>query len=163
MRTALIAAALVALAGCSNPAPISSNPVTTTTNIIGNILPGANSAKADISTQLVNAEYNLDQGVAIGVLQSGDPVDACLHQVNTQLGIEPGSTAPPAASFTPRMTGLIDSGAAAYILAQQANSAKNGGIAVPPGCKAVIGDLVLKGAAGAINLVPGGGILPVLK
>ena len=166
-RTIITTAALLSVAACSNPAPISSNPATTATNIVSNVIPGAASGQQAIQTQLLNAEWNLDQAVTIGILTTTDPVDQCVHQVNTQLGIEPvpsGGTVPPApAQFTPRMTGLLDSGAVAYILAQQARAAGQGGITVPTGCKAVIGDLVLKGAAGGIKLLPGGGLLPTLN
>ena len=158
---------LALLAACSNPAPISSNPVTTVTNIVSQANPGAGASAQAIQTQLLNAEWNLDQAVTIGILTATDPVDQCVHQVNTQLGIEPvapGGTAPtPAAQFTPRMTGLLDSGAVAYILAQQAQKLTGGGITVPTGCKAIIGDLVIKGGTGAIKLLPGGSLLPTLN
>ncbi len=152
-------ATALALAACSNPAPISSNPATTVTNIVANVT-GTQGSK-DIQTQLINAQWNLDQAKALvpPILAADDPVDACVTQINVQIAA--GSS--PSGSFTPRTTGLIDTGSAAYILAQQALKAKNGGLAVPVGCKAVIGDMVLKGASGGIQLLPGGGLLPTLQ
>lgn len=154
-------AGLIGLTGCSSPAPISSNPVTTAMNIATAVVPSAGGRSQAIQTQLINAQWNLDQAKELvpPILAADDPVDACVTQVNALIaGGNAAST-----SFTPRTTGLLDTAAAAYILAQQANAAKNGGLAVPVGCKAIIGDLVLKGAAGGIKLVPGGNLLPTLQ
>ena len=155
------------LAGCASPPPISANPVTTATNAVTSILPGGASSASAIQTDLINAEWNLDQGVLIGALAPNDPVDACMHSALTQLGIEPvaaGGTAVPATpSFVPRETGPIDTGAALYILAQEAQKLSGGGITLPVPCKAIVGDLVIKGAANGLNILPGGSLLPKLN
>ena len=153
---------LAALAGCTTPGTISSNPVTTATNTVSAAIPQLAPVGNGINAELLNAEQNLKNGVTIGILQPTDPVLGCLQQVNTQLGIEPGTAAPPATSFTPIETGPIDTGAALYVIAQQALALKNGGITVPTSCKAIIGDLVLKGQANTTQLLPGGGLLPIL-
>ena len=153
---------LMFLVGCASPPAISSNPVQTAGNAISAAIPQLAPVGNGINTELLNAEQNLKGGVTVGILQPTDPVLGCVQQVNTQLGIEPGSTTTPAASFTPVETGPIDTGAALYVIAQQALTLKNGGITVPTACKAIIGDLVLKGQAGAAQILPGGGLLPTL-
>ena len=156
MNRLLLALPLAMLAGCMNPAPISSNPAQTAINDIANVVPA--SQKADLQSQMVNAEWNLDQAIAIGALPAGDPADACMHSVLTQLGIEPGtpaSTTP--TSFVPRTTGLLDSGAALYVQVQQAKQLAGGGITVPVGCQAVVGMFVIDAVKAGVKV--GGGAL----
>jgi hypothetical protein len=150
--------AIVALAGCANPAPISANPVQTAGNDINSLLPGAT---GPIQTQLINAEWNLDQAIGVGALPATDPADACMHSTLKSIGIEPppaGTTATPVPSFVPRETGLIDTGAALYIQAQEAKQLA--GFTLPSTCYAIVGMFIVDAAKLGIKILPGGGLLP---
>jgi hypothetical protein len=159
------------LAGCANPPAISANPIASGVNDINAVAAAiapnsAPAAAAAIQTGLLNAEWNLDQAIKAKVLPASDPADLCLHQVNTQLGIEPaaaGAPATPVASFVPRETGLIDTGSVVYIQIQQAKQVAAGGVAqIPPGCTSVVGMLVIDAASVGIKGLPGGNLLPNL-
>lgn len=155
---------LALLAGCANPPPISANPVQSAVNQVSAVAPGP---VQTVETGLLNAEWNLDQAIAIGALPANDPADVCMHQALTQIGIEPapaGTATPPIKSFVPRETDLISTGAVIYIQIQQAKKIAGGGsITVPVSCKAVIGQFVLDAGALGIKLLPGGAILPVVN
>lgn len=141
--------AIVLLAGCTAQ-PISTAP-------LGG-LPGA----AAVQKGLVDAAYNLNSAIAVGILPADDPAAACFNETLTTLGIDPTSGAPikAAGSFVPREGDLISAGSVAYIYAQQAGSLLNGGITVPVGCEALIGKVVLDAARLASKL-PGIPMLPV--
>jgi hypothetical protein len=158
MRKLLVLCAL-ALAACSSPPPISSNPVQTVTNAVSQTQVGKT-----VQQGLLDSEWNLDQAIAIGVLPANDPADACLHAALTQIGIEPGTTPPATAQqFTPRISDLISGGSVLYILAQQAKQLKGAaGITVPVACEAVVGKFVLDAGALGLNAIPGGSIVPVV-
>ena len=153
----LVGSALVA---CSTPQPVSTSPaqdVLTATAPLG----------TTIQQGLLDAEWNLDQAIAIGVLPANDPADACLHQGLTAMGLEPstpGGPAPTPASFVPKESDLVSIGSVLYIRAQQAKALGVGGtVTLPPGCDAIIGRLVVQGAAAAKSIVPGGQILPTIR
>lgn len=172
-----IALAGCLLAACSSPPPISSNPVVTATNQVNAIVPlaGANNL---VVTGLQNAAFNLDNAMAIGALPGTDPASACVHGVLKQLGadvtVTPTGVTPvalpsggTATSFTPKVSDLISGGSVAYILFQQAKQVQAGGIAVPTGCAAIVGQIVIDGAKTGINagvgVLTGGLTAPLLQ
>lgn len=121
-----------------------------------------------IDQGLLDTEFNLDSAIGIGVLPASDPADACVHQVNTQIGIEPtpaGVTPPaPPQSFQPKVTDLISGGSVLYILAAQAKAAvASGGISVPVSCEALIGQFVIRAGTVGLQAIPGAAILPMGK
>lgn len=141
---------LLLLAGCQQPQTISSGP------LLGS-LPG-------VQQGLVDASYNLNSAIAIGVLPAGDPAAACVNGVLTSIGIDPstGKSTGSVGSFTPREGDLLALGSVGYILAQQALPLVNGGVPVPVGCEALIGKLVID-AAGLVNRFGGTAVgLPTL-
>jgi hypothetical protein len=161
-RTLLLTAPL-AFGACTNPPPISSNPGQT---VVKDITAVAPAPVATIQTGLLNAEWNLDQAIAKGILPANDPADTCMHAALTQIGIEPAPAGTPSAtppeSFTPKVTDLISGGAVVYIEAQQVKKLESGGT-IAPSCKQLIGQLVLDAAAVGIKAIPGGGILPAVQ
>jgi hypothetical protein len=157
-RTAGLAAIALAIAGCTNPAPISTNPVQSAANDVTTLLPGTKTTQATVTQGLTDAQWNLQQAQAIGVLAATDPALPCLNGVLAQLGV--GGTPP--ASFTPRESDLISTGSVLYIQIQQAKQLRAGGLAVPAACQALIGMFVIDASSVGIKGLPGGGILPTL-
>lgn len=148
-------ATALALAACSNPAPISSNPAQSQTNLIAQVAP---QAVATVQQGLTDAQWNLQQAVSIGVLPASDPALACVNGVVTQLGV--GS---PAASFTPKESDLISTGSVVYIQIQQAKQLAGGkALAVPAGCQQLIGMFVIDASSLGVKGLSGGGLLPTL-
>lgn len=151
LRAVAFSVALLA-SGCSSPQVISNNPL--------GQLPGAGT----VQTGLVNAAFNLNSAIKIGVLPATDPAAACINQTLTLLGIDPttGQPVAGASTFTPKVTDLISLGSVAYILAQQALPLANGGLQVPAQCEALIGKLVVDAAraqASALNAAGAIGLL----
>lgn len=158
-RIAIASLCLVlAVAGCSSPPPISTNPVQTITSQVA-----ATPVGKTVEQGLLDAEWNLDQAISIGALPAGDPADGCLHSALTLIGIEPGSNGQPTpapAQFTPRISDLISGGSVLYILAQQAKQAQAGGINVPVACEALVGQFVIQAGALGLQAIPAASILP---
>jgi hypothetical protein len=79
----------------------------------------APASETTVQAGLLNAEWNLDQAIALGMLPANDHADACMHAALTKIGIEPAQAGKPGAkspaSFTPRVTDLISGGAVLYI------------------------------------------------
>lgn len=145
-----LVAALAACTGSSIPPPvISANPIQTVGSTVA-----STSVGQTVTQGLQNAEWNLDQAIVVGALPSDDPADACLHSALTQMGIEPGTTTPPAPSFTPKVTDLISGGSVLYILAQQAKAVQGGGITMPVSCEALVGKFVLDAGALGVQVAP---------
>lgn len=161
MRYLAFAFFLGILGGCAQ-APISANPVQSSVQAL---VPAQ--IQHTVETDLLSAEWNLDQAILIGALPKDDPADACLHSSLTLIGIEPspdGSTAPPPPTFTPKNDGLVSLGAIAYVRLQQAKKLTGGGsIQVPQGCKTIIGQFVLDAGAAGVKAFPGAGILPTFQ
>jgi hypothetical protein len=159
LRILVLAAALLALAGCATPPPISSNPVQTAANAVA-----ATPLGGTVVQGLKDAEFNLDSAISIGVLDKTDPADACVHSSLVAIGQESGQTPPvPVQTFTPKVSDLISAGSVAYILAHQAKQvAAAGGLALPPSCEQIVGEFVLKGVNAPANAVISGviGALP---
>src|SRR5271170_174937 len=154
-RRLIFAAPVLAIAACATPPPISANPAQSTTNVIAQVAP---QAVATVQQGLTDAQWNLQQAVTIGVLPASDPALACVNGVVTQLGV--GSTA---ASFTPRETDLISTGAVLYIQIQQAKQLAGGqALLVPAGCQQLIGMFVIDASSLGLKGLPGGGLLPTL-
>lgn len=99
-----------------------------------------------IQDDLLAAENNLQQAMTIGALPSTDPAYACVHAVNTQLGIEPAAsgTTPPA-SFTPANKGLASAGSILYIQVQQLKKLTGQTPVAAASCQQLIGQLVIDG------------------
>lgn len=174
---------LLVLFACASPPAISSNPVTTVTNQVNAVVPQAADAGNTIVTGLQNAAFNFDTAMAIGALPGTDPASSCVHGVLKQLGADvmitpPGPNQPPTIvpvalpnggsvnSFTPKVSDLISSGSVVYILVQQAKAIQaGGGVAVPTGCAAIIGQIVMDAAKTGLQAGAGvltGGLLPPL-
>ncbi len=117
--------------------------------------------KATVEQGLINASWNLDQAIIVGALGPHDPAATCLHDILGYLGLEPGSTLLP--SFTPRVSDLISEGSVLYIRAKQSQRLAGVGVAVPEGCKALLGQFVIDAGQAGKNLLPGGGLLPVVR
>jgi hypothetical protein len=155
-RSAVPVAAAAMLVACANPAPISSNPIADIPTVVNQLVPGSATDVAALKTQFANAEWNLTTAQTDGLLSPNDPMPACSHGINVFLGIDASPT--PALSFTPRETGLFDTGSVVYILAQQALAMKQAGIQVSPACEQLVGHItilatqqVIQGAAGALT------------
>lgn len=155
-------ASALALAGCSSPPPISAGSPTPISVVTS--LPGVGGT---IKQGILDAQYNLDSAVTIGVLPATDPGKACLDSVAGQLN------APGAASFTPRVSDLVSAGSVGYIYLQQLKALTSGDplTNLPPGCVQLVGQIVIDGVTqlnkvGLGPLVGAGGvsagILPVL-
>ena len=161
--TSIIAAiALLAIAACSTPPTITNSP---TQNVVAAALAPQGST---IATGLQDAAYDLDNAIAIGVLQPDDQAAACVHSALKLAGLEVAPGTVPAKSFTPRVSDAISGGAVLYIQSVQMRNQTP--FQVSAGCKGVIGDLVLQGlqatAAVGASLIPGGNLLkaiPVIK
>jgi len=142
--------ALLALGACTLPPQMNPSP------------PPPPAPSASVQTGLLNAEWNLDQAIAIGMLPANDHADACMHMALVRLGIEPpppGSPPPkPPASFTPRVSDLISGGTVLYIQTHQARKASTAPT-VLPSCMQIIGQFVLDGAAGANSVQVGNATL----
>jgi len=128
----------IALAACQNPPPISTAPIPTVAQTVSQDLGLQNT----IQTDLADAQYDLQQAAQLGIIPATDPALTCLNALQGILN----PTTPPK-QFTPKIGGAASTGAVAYILAQQAKAASGGGLAglVPSDCKALIGDILLKG------------------
>ena len=149
----LTTVAVLALGGCSvfgqPPAPISQNPVQTAVNQVGTTQ-GAQVVVTDIQ----DANWNLQQAQALGILTPADPVQACLGGVMVEAGIPAqGATTPtPVASFTPEIGGLASSGSVLYILAIQAKSLTgNPAGLIPASCQQIVGNLVINALMAPLN------------
>ena len=136
----LLATTAIALAvsGCQNPPPISTAPVPTSVQTVAQDV----GLQTTINTDLADAQFDLTQAAQLGIIPANDPALTCLNAVQGVL-----NPTTPAAQFTPKIGGAASTGAVAYILAQQAKAASGGGLAglVPPDCKALLGDIILKG------------------
>jgi len=163
----LTLAAVVALAGCTNPQPITNQPGSALLNTAENTPAG----KVFIQDAL-DTGYNLNQAVTIGVLPATDLVVGCVNDELTKLGFDPATGAPlpgPAVkSFVPKIGGVGSFASVAYIDIHQFQQA--GGLSIPdpsPACLAVIGWIhfqALKAAAqGGISLVAGPGLSSILN
>lgn len=145
----LLALPLLFLAACaSTPSLISGAPPGTITI-----------TNSTVVTDLQDASYNLDNALAVGALAADDPAPKCLHDVLVKAGIEVPAGSTPAKTFVPKYGGVASTGAVAYILAQQAKAASKVGITVDVSCEALVGRVVLDGAAtvnkAAVALIPG--------
>ena len=131
MIRAALCAALLTVGACAPT--ISAHP---TGGLIG----------GQVTQGLIDSAWNLDQAIGIGVLPASDPAAACLHATIATMGLD---ATVPTATFRPRVTDLISAGSVAYILARQAQVP----VVVSPGCKALIGQIVLDaGQMGARSL-----------
>src|SRR5208282_2778631 len=126
MRSFFIAAIVMALCSCASPQVITANPSGGSSTPL---LPQAIKAGSDQATDLADAEYNLDQAIAIGVLPKTDPADSCAHAWMQDAGLEnpdgtPATSAPTvtANSFTAKVAQPISvsAGSVLYIRLQQA-------------------------------------------
>ena len=159
----LVGAALLMLAACANPLPISNNPIQTVANAAASTPLGGTVVQG-----LKDSAFNLDSAIQIGVLQAGDPVDGCVHGALQKIGQDvtlTGDVIPvtPAQQFTPKVSDLLSAGSVAYILSVQAKAlAANSGALVPAQCEQIVGHMVLTGVnAPAIGLIKGAiGALP---
>jgi hypothetical protein len=153
MNRYIAIAALLALAGCATPPPISANPVQTVENAVSSALPGL---LPSIATDFQDAKFNLDSAITIGILLPSDPVDACLTSVLTMAGmLSPTAGAPTTPSFTPKVTAPISlsAGSVLYILAQQAKKlAGNGSSLVPASCQQIAGSLLINAVNRPLNM-----------
>jgi hypothetical protein len=163
MNRGLLIVLLALTAGCAQPV---------STNVVRDVASGPG---GDVIIRgLQNAAYNLDSAVKIGALPAGDPAPACVHDVLQKLGadcrLDPsaeGGTAcvvtDPSSVFTPRVSDLISAGSVAYIRIQQLKVAAGGGIKVATSCEAIIGQLLIDQARAAGQVLPGGGLLRILR
>lgn len=149
----LSAFSMLLLSSCATPPPITNQPITAVEQAVA-----ATPVGKTVVQGLQDAEWNLDQAIAIGVLPASDPADGCLHQALTQMGQEPGAPPTPAAQqFTPRISDLISGGSVLYILSQQALAAKaqlGAGISVPVACEALVGQFVIQAGSVGMSAVP---------
>lgn len=120
------------LCGCAQPPAISTSPL------------GGIPADSMIAVGLKDAAFNLDSAVAIGVLPADDPAASCIHGVMKDAGLE--GNAPGTQSFTPRVSDIISAGSVAYIEAQKLKALGGGAKAVPVGCDALVGRIVIDAA-----------------
>lgn len=152
---------LLALVGCAQ-APISANPIQSTVTAV---VP--QQVQQTVQTDLLSAEWNLDQAIAVGALAPDDPADKCLHGALTQIGIEPpppGTTPTVPPSFAPKNDGLVSLGAVLYVRFQQLKKLQGGGsLTIPTDCKALVGQFVLDAGAAGIKGLPGGSLIPTLQ
>lgn len=130
--------ALLALGACAYPPPMAAAQTP------------APASESTVQAGLLNAEWNLDQAIALGMLPANDHADACMHAALIKIGIEPAQAgkpgAKPPASFTPRVTDLISGGALLYIQGEQARRAARHTTYVLPSCMQIIGQFVLDAA-----------------
>lgn len=96
-----------------------------------------------VGVDLLEAAYNLDNAIAIGVLPADDPAAACVHDVLQKTGVEAAAGTPAVQSFVPKVSLAASAGSVAYIRAQQLRSLK--GIEVSIECKGMIGQFVVDG------------------
>lgn len=144
-----LCAATLLLSGCANPPPISANPIQGAANVVASTQLGGT-----VITGLQNAAWNLDQAIAIKVLLTTDPADACVHAALQAIGQDVGQTPVQIPSFTPKVTDLLSAGSVAYILAQQAKQlAGQGGLAIPVSCEQIVGQFVIKGINAPANAI----------
>lgn len=144
---------VLALAACTSPTPISSNPIKDIATSPNNPLAPAG---ATIIQGLQDASFNFDNAVVVGALGKDDPAPGCAHGilqdlgadvVNSTTGSVPVATGGTVSnSFAPKVSDLISFGSVAYIRLQQAKAAAGGGITVPVSCEAIIGKVVIDGA-----------------
>lgn len=152
-----VSSILAGLIGCANPPQITKSPVTEIASVL------SPSGGTDMISQgILNAQYNFNQAVQLGILSATDPAPGCLNSVATMLGL--GASAPP--GFTPRVTDLISAGSVGYIYIQQLKTLTGSSLQVSPACMQLIGQIVidanragLRLGAGALGGV-GLGILP---
>jgi hypothetical protein len=136
----LIPIALCLLAGC-NSISNSKNPI----QDIISALPTP--IKDSVTTDLVDAAYNLDQAQALGILPASDFAPTCAHMTNQLLGIEPGPPGSPAIrSFEPKVGGttIASGGSKVYIEAQKLAAVQRDGIPVPQACVLLLGQFNLQ-------------------
>jgi hypothetical protein len=106
-----------------------------------------------VVNDLKSATYNLDQAVAIGVLDLNDPAPYCLHDVLKRAGIELAPGTMPPKTFQPKYDGLASAGAVAYIEAQKLKKLAGQGIQVDASCEALVGRIVIDGMKAARKAV----------
>lgn len=152
------------LAGCT--APISANPKQDLMSAI-NLNLSANIVSQDLQDQA----WNLHQAVAVGALSANDAAVPCVDKVLSDLGVtntaSGSAPTPPAASFTPKVSGVASLSAVIYIRAQQAKQLSgNGGLSIPTECYAIIGQFQVDAAKLAlktgVSLIPGTGVLQAI-
>lgn len=138
-RIALLLLAAVALSGCAlMPETITASPAG-----------GISITNQTVVTDLKSASFNLDQAVAIGVLDANDPAPYCLHDVLKRAGIELAPGVQPPKSFTPKYDGIASAGAVAYIEAQKLKRLAGQGVQVDASCEALVGRIVIDGMKAA--------------
>jgi hypothetical protein len=158
----LVLIPLALLVGCSTT-PISANVAKDVLAAVPKPVSGP-SFGGVVQQGLLDASYNLDQGVAVGALDATDPLPGCLHGVLQQLGIDPTVPAPgPGKSFTPRVSDLISEGSVLYIRARQVQKLQGAGVQTPVACKASIGQLMIDAAGAGLKVQPGGGLVVPLR
>jgi hypothetical protein len=124
-----VSVAAIALAGCSVSASLPQDISSALSNGSG---PGP------IVTDFTDAQYNLNQAMAVGALPANDPGAACLNQVAQQLNI--GGT--PAVSFVPKVGGtLVLSGASVLYIRYNQAAGLQGTFTPPQGCLALMGKM----------------------
>jgi hypothetical protein len=145
---------------------ISSNPV-------ADLLGGGQTAPAArvLVTDLQTAAANLDAAAAAGILDRSDQAPQCLHSLLKQEGIDTAAAMPAAAgsagaaaaspaSINAKIDGAVSAASVLYIRFQQLKKIENQGISLDPGCKQVIGQMVIDAAERGKGLLPGGRLLP---
>lgn len=149
MRRAIVVAMALLVTGCAGP--ITSG---------GPKLSGFGQA-VNFDEGLREAKFNLENGVAIGVLPADDPALPCITGVMKTLGIDqPEGTVK---SFDPKTDELLGKATVLYIRARQAQSLAGQGINVSPGCEQLIGKILIDAGRGGLRAQPGGGLLPALR
>lgn len=152
MRKILLLLTVVAvLTGCTR---LSANPLQ---NLQGTLV------GKTLVQDIQDASWDLDQSLAVGILDLTDPAPTCLHDIMTKAGIDPN--APKAPSFVPRRSGIVSEGAIIYAevkILQRLQAGGLGGV-VSPACKMVLGQFMIDALGAQRKLLPGGGFLPILK
>lgn len=100
-------------------------------------------AESTVGKDLLASKRNFDNAVKIGVLPADNFAVSCLNDVIKDVGLD--ATQDTSESFVPENAGAISAGTILYIQSQQLSGFNVDNIATD--CKAVVGDLVIKGLA----------------
>lgn len=163
LRRCLVLLAVVGLlAGCASSDPLSAN-------IAADAWQGRPfklSGFLSVEDGLREARFNFEGALSVGITDKRitsalQCVTGVMDGLNIQMDPNTPSTLP---TFIPKRGTALGQGSILLIRTVQAQALTgSGGIAVPAGCDAQIGQMVLDVARANANALPGGGLLPKLR
>jgi uncharacterized protein YfiM (DUF2279 family) len=107
---------------------------------------------------LLDAQYNLENAVAVGALPAEDPALPCVKSVLADLGVGQGEVQ----RFTPRVSELLSAASVAYIRARQLERERDTPFKLSADCKAIVGQIMIdfaKVASKGVGALPGGDLV----